>query len=139
MTPPNRQKPMSSLDLDLDDPMSNLEFERRRGYEAGMFARADHQALAADPKVNADGDAASTLLERRWFASIAATHAMQAECEVLREVVALAEESWRRACTQLARLEALRDALGEELADAEGRRCPENAAVQVEREVSSAA
>ncbi len=139
MTPSNRQYPMSSLDLDLDDPVSNLEFKRRRSYAAGMFARADHQALAADPKVNADGDAASTLLERRWFASIAAARAMQAECEVLREVVALTEESWRRACTQLARLETLRDALGEELADAEGRRCPENTAVQLEREVSSAA
>jgi hypothetical protein len=88
---------------------------------------------------NADGDAAASLVERRWFAFIAAARAMRAECEVLREVVMLAEDSWRRACGQLARLEGLRDALGEELADAEGRRCPENAAVQVEREVSSAA
>ena len=122
---------MSSLDLDLDDPVNNLEFAWRRGYEAGR--------LGADPKGNADGDAASTLLERRWFASIAAARAMRAECEVLREVVALSEDSWRRACSQLARLEALRDALGEELADAEGRRCPENAAVRGEREVWSLA
>jgi hypothetical protein len=88
---------------------------------------------------NADGDAAASLLERRWFALIAAARAMQAECEVLREVVALAEDSWRRACRQLARLEALRDALGEELADAEGRRWPEDAPAKIEREVSSAA
>ncbi len=65
---------------------------------------------------NADGDAAALLLERRWFASVAAVRAMQAECEVLREVVELAEDSWRRSRSELARLEALRDALGEELA-----------------------
>jgi hypothetical protein len=65
---------------------------------------------------NADGDAAANLLERRWFSSIAAVRAMQAECEVLREVMELAETAWRRARTQLAELECLRDALGDELA-----------------------
>lgn len=73
---------------------------------------------------HADGDAAAGLLERRWFASIAAARIMQAECEVLREVVALAEDSWRRALSQLARLEAMRDALGEELADEDWRQEP---------------
>ena len=34
-----------------------------------------------------DRDAAANLLERRWFSSIAAARAMQAECEVLREVM----------------------------------------------------
>jgi len=72
----------------------------------------------------ADGDPAASLLERRWFASAAAVRAMQAECEVLREVVALAEDSWRRACSQLARLEAMSDALGEELADGDWRQEP---------------
>ena len=51
---------------------------------------------------SADRDAAANLLERRWFSSIAAVRAMQAECEVLREVMELAEASWRRALTQLA-------------------------------------
>ncbi len=73
---------------------------------------------------NADGDVAALLLERRWFASVAAVQAMQAECAVLREVMALAEDSWRRACSQLARLEAMRDALGEELADRDWREEP---------------
>jgi hypothetical protein len=40
---------------------------------------------------NADADGAAALLERQWFASIAAVRAMQAECEVLREVMGLAE------------------------------------------------
>lgn len=88
---------------------------------------------------DADGDAAASLLERRWFASITAARAMETECEVLREVVTLAEDSWRRACRQLARLEALRDALGEELADAEGRSEPRDAPALDEPEVWSAA
>jgi len=88
---------------------------------------------------SADGDTAEILLERRWFASIAAARAMQAECEVLREVVTLAEDSWRRACRQLERLEAMRDALGEELADSEGRHRPEDVPSEAGREVWSAA
>jgi hypothetical protein len=66
--------------------------------------------------IDRDADAAANLLERRWFSTLAAVRAMQAECEVLREVMQLAEESWRRARTQLAELESLRDALGDELA-----------------------
>ncbi|HEY2679127.1 MAG TPA: hypothetical protein VGI65_19320 [Steroidobacteraceae bacterium] len=62
-----------------------------------------------------DRDGAANLLERRWFSSIAAVRAAQAECEVLREVVELAEKAWRRARTQLAEIETLRDALGDQL------------------------
>jgi hypothetical protein len=61
-------------------------------------------------------DAAANLLERRWFSSITAVRVAEAECEVLREVLELAETAWRRARTQLAELECLRDALGDELA-----------------------
>ena len=43
---------MSSLDLDLDTQMNNLELEWRQVYEASMVARADYQALAANPKAN---------------------------------------------------------------------------------------
>jgi hypothetical protein len=50
----------------------------------------------------ADGDAAASLMERPWFASIAAVRTMQAECEVLREVMELTEGAWRRARSQLA-------------------------------------
>ncbi|MGO9988371.1 MAG: hypothetical protein ACLPSY_06310 [Steroidobacteraceae bacterium] len=88
---------------------------------------------------NADGDAAASLLERRWFASIAAARATQAECQVLREVVALAEDSWRRACHRLARLEAVRDALGEQLMARDAQPCRADASSGVDREVFSAA
>lgn len=65
-----------------------------------------------------DGDSTpAALLERRWFASMKAVRAMQGECEVLREVLELAERAWRRAHNELIRLESLRDALGEELAE----------------------
>ena len=61
-------------------------------------------------------DTAANLLERRWFSSITAVRAAEAECEMLREVLELAESAWRRAHTELAELECLRDALGDELA-----------------------
>ncbi len=87
---------------------------------------------------DADGDAAAALLERRWFASITAARAMQAECDLLREVMEFAEDAWRRARSQLVRLEALRDALGEDLADHEAQQ-HQSAKTQGERAVSSAA
>ena len=56
---------MSSLDLDLDDQLSNLQYEWRQAYEASIAARADYQALAADPTGNADLlDAARERLDR---------------------------------------------------------------------------
>jgi hypothetical protein len=67
-----------------------------------------------------DRDTAANLLERRWFSSITAVRAAEAECEVLREVMELAEAAWRRARTQLAKYEALRDAFDEELAARDG-------------------
>ena len=45
---------MSSLDLDLDAHMNNLELEWRQAYESSIVARADYQSLAASPKANAD-------------------------------------------------------------------------------------
>jgi hypothetical protein len=62
-----------------------------------------------------DRDAAANLLERRWFSSIAAVRAAEAECDVLREVMELAQEAWRRARAQLAELENLREVLGDQL------------------------
>jgi hypothetical protein len=62
-----------------------------------------------------DRDVAANLLERRWFSSITAVRAAQAECEVLREVMELAESAWRRARAQLAELEDLSDRLGDQL------------------------
>jgi len=43
---------MSSLDLDLDAHMNNLEMEWRQAYESSIVARADYQSLAAAPKTN---------------------------------------------------------------------------------------
>jgi hypothetical protein len=45
---------MSSLDLDLDAHMNNLETEWRQAYESSIVARADYQSLAASPKAKAD-------------------------------------------------------------------------------------
>ena len=44
---------MSSLDLDLDSRMSNLESEWRQAYDSSMAARAEMLALAAMPKPKA--------------------------------------------------------------------------------------
>jgi len=48
------EDPMSSLDLDLDAHMNNLETEWRQAYESSIAARADYQSLAASPKAKAD-------------------------------------------------------------------------------------
>jgi hypothetical protein len=44
---------MSSLDVDLDGRMSNLEAEWREAYDISMAARAELLALAATPRPNA--------------------------------------------------------------------------------------
>ena len=56
-----------------------------------------------------DDDAAANVVERRWFAAAAQAKVMQDECDVLREVMDLAEEAWRRSRAQLAELEARED------------------------------
>jgi hypothetical protein len=56
---------MSGLDLDFDSQMNNLESEWRQVYEASIVARAEYQALAANPKSNAALlDAARERLDR---------------------------------------------------------------------------
>ena len=56
---------MSSLDLDLDAHMNNLEMEWRQAYESSIVLRADYQSLAASPKANADMlDSARERLDR---------------------------------------------------------------------------
>jgi hypothetical protein len=62
-----------------------------------------------------DSDAAADLLQRRWFAAFKAASAVRAECETLLETIALAEAAWSRSRVRLCELEALRDALGDEL------------------------
>jgi hypothetical protein len=55
---------MSSLDLDLDGKISNLELEWRLAYEASIGARAEYQALAAKGAAADLIDAARERLER---------------------------------------------------------------------------
>jgi acetoin utilization deacetylase AcuC-like enzyme len=58
---------------------------------------------------------AAELLERRWFAAIAAAKRVKAECDALLVVLEISGDAWRRACVQLAKLETLRDMLGDQL------------------------
>jgi hypothetical protein len=44
---------MSSLDLELDGRIDDLELEWRRAHEASIIARAEYVALGADFKANA--------------------------------------------------------------------------------------
>jgi hypothetical protein len=44
---------MSSLDLELDGRIDDLELEWRAAHEATIIARAEYRALGADAKVNA--------------------------------------------------------------------------------------
>ena len=56
-------------------------------------------------------------LERRWFAAFKAASSMRAECEELLEAMERTEAAWNQARARLSVLEAVRDALGEELAE----------------------
>jgi hypothetical protein len=94
------------------------------------------QLMVAAPHF-ADGEPAAQILERRWFAALSAVQGLQAECEVLRGVVELAVDDWRRTRAQLARLEALRDTLGERLAAMDEPQA--TGLVSIRREVMSAA
>jgi hypothetical protein len=56
---------MSSLDLDLDAHMNNLETEWRQAYESSIAAHADYRALEAGRKVDSEVlDRARERLER---------------------------------------------------------------------------
>jgi hypothetical protein len=67
------------------------------------------------PDRDTDGDAAANLLERRWFAAFKAASGARAECETLLESMAITHTAWNRARARLCELEAMRDALEEEL------------------------
>jgi hypothetical protein len=63
-----------------------------------------------------EDDAARASIERRWFAFDRAANCLRGECESLAEVLQATQDAWHDARSRLAELEALRDALGEELA-----------------------
>jgi hypothetical protein len=58
---------------------------------------------------------ARALMERRWFALHRAASRLQEECAGLAEILDAAQDAWRDARSRLSELEAMRDALGEEL------------------------
>lgn len=89
-------------------------------------------------KGNPEGDVAAERLERRWFAAFKAASSTRAECEELLEAMEQTEAAWNRARARLSELEALRDSLGEELAELDAAR-PEDAREQRERAELSAA
>lgn len=66
-----------------------------------------------------DDDAASNLIERRWFAASAKVKTLQDECEIMQEVMQQAARAYRDARVRLARLEGLRDGLEARLAPPE--------------------
>jgi hypothetical protein len=80
-------------------------------------------------------DRAADLLERRWFAADRAAAEMQAECGALAQVREMADNAWRNARSRLLHLEALRDALGEELSAVDERE-PQHAPMARERSVA---
>jgi hypothetical protein len=58
-----KEHPLSTLDFDLDISQSDMELEWRRAYDSLIVARAEYQALAANPEANADHlDSAHTRL-----------------------------------------------------------------------------
>lgn len=69
-----------------------------------------------------EGGAAAEMLERRWFAAFNAASAARAECEALVEALQLTEAAWSESRKRLVKLETLRDALGEELAELDGQK-----------------
>ena len=83
-----------------------------------------------------DSDAAIERLERRWFAAFKAASGVRAECEALLEAMEITENAWNQARVRLAELEALRDALAEELEQSNEH---ERASVGLSHEVMTAA
>jgi hypothetical protein len=76
----------------------------------------DRAAKPGAMAATVDPEPAAELVERRWFAALGAVKNLKAECDVLLEVLQLAEHTWREASAQLAQLEALRDALEDQMA-----------------------
>jgi chromosome segregation ATPase len=66
-------------------------------------------------------DSASNLLERRWFAADRAAAEVQSECDALARALDLTQAALREARARCSHLEALRDALGDELAAVDQR------------------
>jgi hypothetical protein len=70
-----------------------------------------------------EDEAARAAIERRWFALHRATGRLQQECEGLADAMQAMQDAWCNARSRLSELEALRDALGEELSRQDMFRC----------------
>ena len=64
-----------------------------------------------------DDEASPCLFQRRWSAATSAAKTLKSECDVLREVMELAEQAWRSARLRLATVQSLRDELAAQLTD----------------------
>ncbi len=76
-----------------------------------MSPRCTPAAIGEESEVTCDR------LERCWFACMRAASAKREECEALLEVMAQVKASWHESRVELGKLEALRDALAETIAD----------------------
>jgi len=77
-------------------------------------------------------DSESNLLERRWFAADRAAAEIQSECDALARALDLTQAALHDARARCSHLEALRDALGDELAAIE-QRAPQRPSQPVRR------
>ena len=64
----------------------------------------------------AEGEPAAELLQRRWFAAMNAAESARDRCELLLEAIQFAEKAWFTARARCEELDALRDALADDLA-----------------------
>jgi hypothetical protein len=85
-----------------------------------------------------DDDAATNLIERRWFAASAKVKTLQDECDVMLEVMEQAAQAYRGARLRLAELESLRDGLAERLTPPEETFLPAAKPAERARELSAA-
>ena len=109
----------------------NVPRRRRRGYWPRWNASKTTCSAGIDPvSISArvadalipaccqgDSERAAESLERQWFAASSAANTLKAECNVLLGVLEITGDAWRRACAQLAQVEAIRDALEGRLAN----------------------
>jgi chromosome segregation ATPase len=77
-------------------------------------------------------DSESDLLERRWFAADRAAAEIQSQCDALARALDLTHAALRDARAKCSHLQALRDALGDELA-AVDQRSPQRASPPARR------
>jgi hypothetical protein len=97
--------------------------EATHGQEINPMSSLDERHEDNAPKDRlGDAELSAELLERRWFAAMAAVKSLQDDCDALLRVVERAENNWLRTCAQVALVESLRDALGEQLAARDGAR-----------------